>query len=95
VAASVEAEAATASTTVSGKDGRFYIITGGYARMLNAEFSRQEIAELGHEAKVLEPGKGSRLFKVSVANFATAEEAQAAMNTYRQTFGETIWVFNN
>ncbi|SIT81295.1 SPOR domain-containing protein [Pontibacter indicus] len=83
------------ATTVSGKDGRFYIITGGYARMLNAEFSRQEIAEFGHEAKVLEPGKGSRLFKVSVADFASAEEAQAAMNTYRKSFGENIWVYNN
>ncbi|WP_299708580.1 SPOR domain-containing protein [uncultured Pontibacter sp.] len=83
------------STTVSGKDGRFYIITGGYARMHNAEYSRQEIAEFGHEAKVLEPGKGNRLFKVSVADFDTAEEAQAAMNTYRKSFGEQIWVFNN
>ncbi|MDO6392167.1 SPOR domain-containing protein [Pontibacter sp. BT731] len=94
---SVEAVAAPApvTTTVSDKDGRFYIITGGYARMLNAEFSRQEIAEFGHEAKVLEPGKGSRLFKVSVADFASAEEAQAAMNTYRKSFGENIWVYNN
>lgn len=89
------AETASASTTISGKDGRFYIITGGYARMLNAEYSRQEVAEFGHEAKVIEPGKGSRLFKVSVADFATAEEAQAAMNTYRKTFGDNIWVFNN
>ena len=88
-------EAIQPSTTVSGKDGRFYIITGGYARMLNAEFSRQEIAEQGHEAKVLEPGRGNRLFKVAVADFATAEEAQAAMNTYRKSFGETIWVYNN
>ncbi|WP_255594446.1 SPOR domain-containing protein [Pontibacter sp. HSC-14F20] len=86
---------APTTTTVSDKDGRFYIITGGYARMLNAEFSRQEIAEFGHESKVLEPGKGSRLFKVSVADFATAEEAQAAMNTYRKSFGENIWVYNN
>ena len=96
----VEAESAVVapakvSTTVSGKDGRFYIITGGYARMHNAEYSRQEIAEVGHEAKVLEPGKGNRLFKVSVADFETAEEAQAAMNTYRKSFGEKIWVFNN
>lgn len=88
-------EAVQPTTTVSGKDGRFYIITGGYARMHNAEYSRQEIAEFGHEAKVLEPGRGNRLFKVSVADFATAEEAQAAMNTYRQSFGETIWVYNN
>jgi hypothetical protein len=88
-------EPVMASTKVSGKDGRFYIITGGYSRMNNAEFSRQEIAEHGHQAKVLEPGRGSRLFKVAVADFATAEEAQAAMNTYRQSFGETIWVFNN
>lgn len=88
-------EDAALSTVVSGKDGRFYIITGGYARMHNAEYSRQEIAEDGHLAKVLEPGRGSRLFKVSVADFATADEAQAAMNTYRKSFGETIWVYNN
>lgn len=94
-AAKPAAETPAANTTVSGKDGRFYIITGGYARMNNAEYSRQEIAERGHQAKVLEPGPGSRLFKVAVADFASAEEAQAAMNTYRQSFGETIWVFNN
>ena len=96
VTTEVEAPATEVQRTViSGKDGRFYIITGGYARMANAEYSRQEIAEQGHQAKVLEPGPGSRLFRVSVADFASAEEAQAAMNTYRKSFGETIWVFNN
>ncbi|MHC2991358.1 sporulation protein [Pontibacter sp. HJ8] len=82
-------------TTINGKDGRFYIISGGYARMNNAEYSRQEIAELGHEAKVLEPGRGGRIFKVSIADYATPEEAQAAVKTLRQSFGENIWVFNN
>lgn len=82
-------------TTISGKDGRFYIISGGYTRMNNAEYSRQEIAELGHEAKVLEPGRGGKLFKVSIEDYATPEEAQAAVKTLRQSFGENIWVFNN
>ncbi|WP_018478065.1 HU domain-containing protein [Pontibacter roseus] len=94
-AVAVAPEVKTPVTQISGKDGRFYIITGGYNQMDNAEYSRQEIAEKGHEAKVLVPGKGSRLYKVSVADFATPEEAQAAARELRKSFGETIWVFNN
>ncbi|MBC5773321.1 HU-CCDC81 and SPOR domain-containing protein [Pontibacter sp. KCTC 32443] len=81
--------------TINERTGRFYIITGGYARMQNAEAGRDEVRENGHDGKVLTPLKGSRLFRVSVADFATAEEAQAAMNEYRKTYGNSIWVLNN
>ncbi|MER2998170.1 SPOR domain-containing protein [Pontibacter populi] len=81
--------------TVSERTGRFYIITGGYSRLKNAETGREAIRENGHDGKVLTPLKGSRLFRVSAADFATAEEAQAAMNEYRKTYGNSIWVLNN
>ncbi|HEY4652080.1 MAG TPA: HU family DNA-binding protein [Pontibacter sp.] len=81
--------------TVSERTGRFYIITGGYARLENAETGREAVIKNGHEGKVLTPLKGSRLFRVSVADFATAEEAQAAMPEYRKTYGDSIWVLTN
>jgi len=81
--------------TISAKTGRFYIITGGYARLKNAEISREQIRKGGQDAKVLLPLPGSKLFRVSVADFATKEEAIAALVGYRKSFGETIWVLNN
>lgn len=80
--------------TIKEKSDRFYIITGGYAANANAEVSRDAIRAKGHDAKVLFPGQGSKIYRVSVADFGTEEEARAAMNKYRSTFGETIWVFN-
>ena len=81
--------------TIKEKTNRFYIITGGYSTHLNAENSRYEINRKGFgEAKVLTPGRGSKLYRVSVADFGTEEEARAALDKYRSTFGETIWVFN-
>ncbi|WP_162426273.1 HU domain-containing protein [Pontibacter pudoricolor] len=81
--------------TITEKTGRFYIITGGYSRLQNAETGREEIRKNGHDGKVLTPLRGSRLFRVSAADFATAEEAQAAINEYRKTYGNSIWVLNN
>ncbi|GAB3201052.1 nucleoid DNA-binding protein [Pontibacter aydingkolensis] len=81
--------------TIKEKTNRFYIITGGYSTYLSAENSRYEVQTKGFdEAKVLIPGPGSRLYRVSVADFGTEEEARNALNKYRSTFGETIWVFN-
>lgn len=87
--------ATVAPATVNERTGRFYIITGGYARLENAESGREAVTKNGHEGKVLTPLKGSRLFRVSVADFATADEAQAAMKEYRKTYGDSIWVLNN
>ncbi|WP_187260590.1 HU domain-containing protein [Pontibacter beigongshangensis] len=88
------AEAAP-SHILSGKTGRFYIITGGYSTLKNAEVSRTEILKKQIDAKILLPAPGHRLHRVSVADFATSEEATAAIGAYRKTFGETIWVLNN
>ncbi len=88
-------EAVEPVTTIKERTGRYYIINGGYSRLENAETARQMVLEHEHEGKVLLPLKGSRLFRVSVADFATADEAQAAMNHFRKTYGDSIWVLNN
>lgn len=75
--------------------GRFYVISGGFSTQNNAETSRDAILKKGFEAKVLVPGRYSRLYRVSVADYATENEAKEAINTLRKSFGETIWVFKN
>ncbi|TXK47682.1 SPOR domain-containing protein [Pontibacter qinzhouensis] len=91
----VPAKEETPAHILAGKTGRFYIITGGYSSLKNAEVSRAEIKKKQIEAKILLPAPGHKLLRVSVADFATPEEAAAAIGTYRKTFGETIWVLNN
>ncbi|WP_299760474.1 SPOR domain-containing protein [uncultured Pontibacter sp.] len=95
--APVEAAEETAPAhIIYTKDGRSYIISGGYARLENAEQGREELMKEGHEQIfILLPQPGSRLFRVALADFSTAEEAQEALNTYRKNFGETLWVLNN
>ncbi len=80
--------------TIDGKTGRSYIIIGGYSTTGNANLRRDAVRETGHDSKVLVPGQNSKLYRVSVADFATAEEAKAALSTFRKSFGETIWVLN-
>ncbi|WP_266205742.1 HU domain-containing protein [Pontibacter kalidii] len=91
-----EAAEAAPAHIIYTKDGRSYIISGGYARLENAEQYRETLMEAGHEeVNILLPQPGSRLFRVSLADFETAEEAQEALNNYRKKFGETLWVLNN
>ncbi|RIJ41533.1 HU domain-containing protein [Pontibacter oryzae] len=80
---------------INNRDGRSYIISGGYARLENAEMSREQFKEKGHQVKILTPYPGSRLFRVAVADFNSPAEAQEALDTYRKKFGDTLWVLNN
>ncbi|MFD2998940.1 SPOR domain-containing protein [Pontibacter toksunensis] len=80
--------------TIKEKNGRSYIIIGGYSTTENAEIIRQNARKAGYDAKTVLPGRYSKLYRVSVADFATPEEAKAAINNYKKSFGETIWVLN-
>ncbi|PRY15549.1 sporulation related protein [Pontibacter ummariensis] len=80
--------------TINTKTGRYYIIAGGYSRQDLAEIGREALSKKGNEAKVLVPYPGSKLYRVSVADFDNATEAQAALTTYRKKYGETLWVLN-
>jgi len=90
------ADEAAPAHIIYSKNGRSYIISGGYARLENAEQYRATLLKEGHqEVFILLPQPGSKLFRVSLADFETAEKAQEALNTYRKNIGETLWVLNN
>ncbi|WP_162052492.1 HU domain-containing protein [Pontibacter pamirensis] len=80
--------------TINEKSGRSYIIIGGYSTTENAVVRRDAARTAGHDSKMLTPGPNSKLYRVSVADFATADEAKAVLNNYKKSFGETIWVLN-
>ncbi|GAB3527209.1 SPOR domain-containing protein [Pontibacter brevis] len=80
--------------TIKEKSGRSYIIIGGYSTTENAAVRRDAARQDGHDSKTLTPGPNSKLYRVSIADFATPEEAKAALNNYKKSFGETIWVLN-
>ena len=80
--------------TVKAETGRSYIIIGGYSTAENAEIRREAVREAGFASKMLLPGKSGKLYRVSVADFATPDEAKAALKNYKKSFGETIWVLN-
>ncbi|WP_276496088.1 SPOR domain-containing protein [Pontibacter litorisediminis] len=96
VPVAAEAEETAPAHIIYTRDGRSYIISGGYARLENAEQYRATLLKEGHEeVHILLPQPGSRLFRVSLAGFNSGEEAQEALNNYRKKFGETLWVLNN
>lgn len=80
--------------TIKAETGRSYIIIGGYSTAENAENRREAVREAGFASKMLLPGKSGKLYRVSVADFATPDEAKAALKDYKKSFGETIWVLN-
>ncbi|GAA4357042.1 hypothetical protein GCM10023185_21530 [Hymenobacter saemangeumensis] len=66
--------AAPASTTIKSQTGRFYVIAGAFRTLASAEKVRK--AQKGGSARVLLPPPGSRLFRLSVADFADKAAAE-------------------
>ncbi len=83
-AAPVEA-AAAASPTIKARTGRYFVIAGAYSSLAHAEVGRRVLARTGHPARVILPFYGSRLFRLTAGEFATAAEAETEAQRLRQT----------
>jgi cell division protein FtsN len=85
------AEAATIKTAT----GRYFIISGGFSTLENAERSKQQLAAKGAEqADVLLPNGMSKLHRVSVAEFNSMETAAAKLPELRKKYGNALWILN-
>jgi cell division protein FtsN len=71
---------------------RYYIIVGGFAVQENATRYKETLEQHGYKSRVLDPEDGKPLYKVSVQDFATIDEALAAREELKQKFDLTIWV---
>ena len=79
VAASVRAKAPTAITTtvtIKSRTGRCYVIAGAYRSLAGAEQGRKLLAKSGHASHIILPPYGSRLFRLTAADYPDMASAQ-------------------
>jgi len=81
VAAAKPVAAAKGATTVKARTGRFYVISAAFRTLVGAEKVRKAIK--GGTARILLPPPGSRLFRLSVADFADKAAAEAEARRLR------------
>lgn len=86
------AEAGT--NAIPAKANRYYIISNAFSSLENAEKSKAELQQKGLPAKIIMPGKGVNLHRVSLMDFDTKEQALAKMYELEKNYGKTIWVLS-
>jgi|SRR6476661_3570201 len=69
------------ATTIKARTGRFYVIAGAFKSLAGAEKVRK--AQKNGRARVLMPPPGSRLYRLSVADFADKAAADAEARRLR------------
>lgn len=82
------------ATTIKAKTDRYYVIAGGYSTLENAHFSRKVANRYGAQGKVILPFAGSKLYRVSIADFSSKEEALVYLPGLKNKYGKNIWILN-
>ena len=90
----VAATGSKIATTIKAKTNRYYIIAGGYSTLKNAQYSRKVANRHGAQGKVILPFAGSKLYRVSIADFGNKEEALAYLPQLKNKYGKNIWILN-
>jgi hypothetical protein len=62
--------------------------------MTNAERGKKDLVAKGANSEIILPAKGSKLHRVSVAEFETMELATAKLPELRKKFGNSLWILN-
>ena len=68
--------AVTGSATIKNRTGRYYVIAGAYSSLAYAEQGRKVLANTGHAARIILPPHGSRLFRLTAADYPDLVSAQ-------------------
>ena len=86
--------AISAGSTIKAETGRYFVISGGYSSMANAERSQKDLTAKGAATSIILPMKGSKLHRVSVAEFESMELATANLPELRKKYGNALWILN-
>lgn len=82
-------------TIIKASTNRYYVIAGGYSTLPNAEYSRKVANRFGAQGRVIMPfngNNGSKLYRVSIADFETKEEALVYLPKLKINYGKNIWI---
>ncbi|GAC1599821.1 MAG: hypothetical protein NVS3B25_27050 [Hymenobacter sp.] len=71
-----KALASPAAPTIKTRTGRYYVIAGAYSSLFHAEQGRKVLARTGHAARIILPPYGSRLFRLTAADYPDLASAQ-------------------
>ncbi|MFN0047784.1 MAG: SPOR domain-containing protein [Cytophagales bacterium] len=94
VSASTASSVIDDENLVSTKNGRFYIIAGGFKNKRKAATFLNTLISAGNPSKIIDSYDESGIYRVTIADFATYEEAQTQKKTYATEYGEELWVLN-
>jgi hypothetical protein len=75
-AAVFKAPASTSSVTIKNRTGRYYVIAGAYKSLRGAEIGRKNLVRSGHQTHIILPPAGSRLFRLTAADYPDLASAQ-------------------
>jgi len=78
---------AASGVTIGRRTGRFYVVVAAFSSARGAQQQRAALVAGRFPARVLLPPAGSRLYRVSAADYASLPEAQAAAARLRQRPG--------
>lgn len=76
VVAAAKAPASTSTVTIKSRTGRYYVIAGAYSSLKGAEIGRKNLVRSGHESHIILPPAGSRLFRLTAADYPDLASAQ-------------------
>ena len=68
--------AVASTTTIKNRTGRYYVIAGAYSSFKGAERGRQVLARTGHATHIILPPFGSRLFRLTAADYPDLASAE-------------------
>ena len=64
------------SATINKATGRYYVIAGAYSSLARAEQGRRVLLKSGHDSRVILPMPGSRLFRLTAADYPDLASAE-------------------
>ena len=64
------------STTIKSRTGRYYVIAGAYRSLAGAEQGRKLLVRTGHASRIILPPYGSRLYRLTAADYPDLVSAQ-------------------
>ncbi|WP_310392555.1 SPOR domain-containing protein [Hymenobacter sp.] len=76
VASAPAAAAAAQPTTIKSRTGRYYVIAGAYSTLAHAERGHKALTRTGHASRIILPPAGSRLFRLTAADYPDLASAQ-------------------
>ncbi|MGV3589198.1 MAG: SPOR domain-containing protein [Adhaeribacter sp.] len=91
-AATAVAPAKKLGVNIKETTERYYVIAGGYSTLPKADYSRKVANRYGAQGRIIFPFGDSKLYRVSIADFDTKEEALVYLPKLKINYGKNIWI---